>query len=70
MKPYESPRLFVDEYVTDTMIASSGSASSKNGINSICSACDTERFGALNVYGKECVMSPQSGMDSYTLNCT
>jgi len=31
MKKYESPRLFVDEYVADTMIASSATGIPKNG---------------------------------------
>jgi len=31
MKKYESPKLFVDEYVADTMIASSATGIPKNG---------------------------------------
>jgi len=42
MKAYEAPELFVDEYVADTMIASSGGGNPKNGNpkNQNCYGCD------------------------------
>ena len=47
-KTYESPKLFIDEYAADTMIASNGGlsgSSAKNGapdFNQNCWGCDYE----------------------------
>ena len=60
MKVYEAPELFVDEYVADTMIASSGDDYShlKNGNfhNQNCYGC---RNYAGDTYGENlCIMFP------------
>lgn len=50
MKKYESPKLFVDVYVADTMIASANGSSAKNGApatNQNCWGCN-QVFGQLD----------------------
>ena len=43
MKKYEAPKLFVDEFVADTMIASSGDPKNANaGNNQNCWGCKTK----------------------------
>lgn len=57
-KMYEAPVLFVDEYVADTMIASSGILSAKNGNdgNQNCYGC---RSTEGEVYEDNlCIMFP------------
>ena len=73
-KFYEAPALFVDEYVADTMIASSGYGdyNSKNGNpnNQNCYGCDTE-FGKPNTWnGDICQISPSNGQDFYNGACS
>ena len=49
-KTYESPKLFIDEYAADTMIASANGSSAKNGNpanNQNCWGCN-EVFGKLD----------------------
>lgn len=64
MKKYEAPRLLVDEYVADTMIASSP----KNGNadnNQNCAGCNT---AAHNVDGENvCVYV--AGTEAYDFFC-
>lgn len=40
MKKYEAPELFVDEFVPDTMIASSGTKNDNAGNNQNCWGCN------------------------------
>ena len=50
MKKYEAPMLFVDEFVADTMIASSGGGGPKNdngGNNQNCWGCN-QKAGATD----------------------
>ncbi len=42
MKKYEAPELFVDEFVPDTMIASSGTKNENAGNNQNCWGCKSK----------------------------
>lgn len=75
MKKYEAPKLFVDEFVADTMIASGVSANYKNGNpdnNQNCAGC---RFaygaGDPQVAGDWCnyVVTDQTTQDDLDFFC-
>lgn len=68
MKTYEAPELFVDEYVADTMIASSMSKNSNPDNNQNCWGCRYS-FGATDPKNPQnsCLYLP--GTEAYEAMC-
>lgn len=56
MREYEAPKLFVDSFVADTMIASS---SAKNGKGEQCYGCN-QISGEFSSTGNVCIYAPGS----------
>ena len=69
-KVYEAPMLFVDEYVVDTMIASSATKNSNPDNNQNCWGCRFS-FGATDPYNPEnsCIIDPTYNPESYNSYC-
>ena len=67
---YEAPKLFVEEYVPDTMIASILTTSPKDdnaGNNQNCWGCKDEIYGVDPVSGDACCYIPNTA--AYTAFC-
>lgn len=69
MKKYEAPKLNVDNYVADTMIASSGTKNSNAGNNQNCWGCN-QSAGSTDPGNTEnsCFYLPSMG-EIYTNYC-
>ena len=70
MKNYEAPELFVDEYVADTMIASSDTKNGNPDNNQNCWGCN-QYFAATdpNKPSNSCVIDPVRNPDAYNALC-
>ena len=70
MKNYESPKLYVDEYAADSMVASTTPKNGNPNNNQNCWGCDLTPAGSGNGGENACVYDPVNNSAAYDYYCT